>query len=139
MWFRLMMLAFLFNGLCTFGLRILTAMGFGAEYTLPYLVFWYAGGGLVLGVFALGVKIRFHRADLMIGAGLGLFSSLGQSLLGNALAAGIPGNIAYPVALAGGLFIVVALGVTFFRERIGPAGLLGVALGVIAIALLSME
>jgi multidrug transporter EmrE-like cation transporter len=138
-WFRLMMLAFLFNGLCTFGLRILTAMNLGRDFTLPYLVFWYLGGAVVLGIVALASRLRPRRPDILIGGGLGLFSSLGQGLLGAALASGLPGNIAYPVALAGGLFIVVALGVTVFRERIGFAGLTGVVIGIASIALLSLD
>jgi len=58
--------------------------------------------------------------------------------MGLALSRGIPGNIVYPVTLAGGLFLVVLIAITVFRERIGPAGVAGIALGIISIALLSL-
>jgi multidrug transporter EmrE-like cation transporter len=59
--------------------------------------------------------------------------------MGLALANGIPGNVVFPVALAGGLFVVVLTAVLIFKERIGPAGIAGISLGIISIALLSLN
>ena len=134
-----MMLAFVFNGLCSFGLRILTDMGLAKEHTLNYLFFWYLGGAVAMTLAVAGVRVRISRVDMIIGGALGVLSGLGQSFIGMALSTGLPGNVAYPVTLAGGLFIVVAIGVTFFRERVGWAGIAGILLGIISIALLSVE
>ena len=139
MWFRLMMLAFVFNGLCSFGLRILTDMGLAKEHTLNYLFFWYLGGAVAMALAVAGVRVRISRVDMIIGSTLGVLSGLGQSFIGMALSTGLPGNVVYPVTLAGGLFIVVAIGVTLFRERVGWAGVTGILLGIISIALLSVE
>lgn len=139
MWFRWMMIAFLFNGLCTFGIRILAGLGLASRYTSSYLVFWYLAGALFLLAVYLRGGERPRLPDVVVGGALGFFSACGQTALGLALAQGLPGNVVFPVTLAGGLFIVVAAGVVIFKERIGPAGLLGVLLGIASIVLLSLE
>ena len=139
MWFRLMLIAFLFNGVSSFGLRILTDMGLARDHTLQYLMFWYAGGAIVIFLTTVRSLGKISRSDLGIGAALGFLSGPGQNFMGMALATGLPGNVVFPVALAGGLFIVVAIGVTVFGERVGPAGIAGIALGIASIALLSIE
>lgn len=139
MWFRLMMIAFLFNGPCTFGLRILAAKGLANGYTTSYLVFWYLAGTVFLAMQYVRSGERPRRSDIAIGSALGVCSAGGQTALGLALARGLPGSIVFPVTLAGGLFIVVAVGVLVFRERIGNAGRLGILLGVLSIVLLSLD
>jgi len=139
MWFRLMMVSFVFNGLSTFGLRILAAMGLGAKYTTSYLAFWYLAGTLFLAIQYLRSGERLKRSDIVVGSTLGLCSVGGQTSMGLALAHGLPGSIVFPVVLAGGLFIVVAAGVLIFGERVGKAGRLGILLGVISIVLLSLD
>jgi hypothetical protein len=139
MWFRLIMLAFVFNGMCAFGLRILTAKGLAKEYTLTYLFFWYLAGGAAILLAAISSRARVSMPDLLIGSVLGLLSAMGQSFIGKALSTGLPGNVVFPVALAGGLFIVVVIGVTIFRERVGWAGVTGILLGIVSIGLLSLE
>lgn len=139
MWFRLMLIAFLFNGLCPFGLRILASLGLAVHYTPLYLVFWYLSGGLFILVLFSRDRRRPTRPDMLVGAGLGIFSVCGQTSMGLALANGLPGSIVFPVALAGGLFVVVLTAVLVFKERIGPAGVAGISLGIISIALLSLN
>lgn len=134
-----MMVAFLFNGLCTFGIRILAGMGLASRYTSSYLVFWYLAGAIFLLIPYWRSGEKPGRADLWVGCTLGLLSAGGQTALGLCLAQGLPGNVVFPVVLAGGLFIVVAVGVTVFKERVGPAGILGIALGVLSIVLLSFQ
>lgn len=134
-----MMLAFVFNGLCSFGLRILTDMGLAKEHTLNYLFFWYLGGAIAMALGVVGGRVGISKVDIIIGSALGVLSGLGQSFIGMALSTGLPGNVVYPVTLAGGLFIVVAIGVTIFQERVGWAGIAGILLGIISIALLSVE
>jgi drug/metabolite transporter (DMT)-like permease len=138
MWFRLMMIAFVFNGLCPFGLRILAGMGLAAHYTPLYLVFWYLAGAVAMLAIFSRAPVRPARSDMLVGAGLGLFSTCGQTSMGLALSKGIPGNVVFPVALAGGLFLVILAAVTIFKERMGPAGIAGVSLGILSIALLSL-
>jgi multidrug transporter EmrE-like cation transporter len=139
MWFRLMMLAFLLNGLCTFGLRVLANLGWATRYTPIYLVFWYFAGLLFILVLVCRSWRRPTRADIFVGAGLGVFSVCGQTTMGRALASGLPGNVVFPVALGGGLFVVVLAAVLVFKERVGPAGIAGISLGIVSIALLSFD
>ena len=138
MWSRWMMLAFVFNGLCTFGLRILAGRGMAAQYTSAYLLLWYLAGAALLGAVYLGGHMQTKRADLAVGGALGVASVAGQTSLGMALSGGLPGSIVYPVALAGGLFIVVGVGVLLFKERVGPCGIAGIVLGIVSIVLLSL-
>ncbi|MFN7996671.1 MAG: hypothetical protein U0Q18_23870 [Bryobacteraceae bacterium] len=138
MWFRLMMTAFVLNGLCPFGLRILSGMGLAARYTPVYLVFWYLGGGLCMLLLFARDRRKPARSDILVGAGLGVFSTCGQTSMGLALASGLPGNVVFPVALAGGLFVVILVAITVFKERIGPAGIAGIVLGIASVALLSV-
>lgn len=139
MWFRLMMVAFFFNGLCPFGLRILAGMGLADHYTPLYLVFWYLSGGAFMLVLFSRAPNRPARSDILVGAGLGFFSTCGQNSMGLALASGLPGSVVFPVTLAGGLFVVVLTAVVIFKERVGPAGVVGISLGIISIALLSLN
>jgi multidrug transporter EmrE-like cation transporter len=138
MWFRWMMLAFAFNGVCTFGLRILAARGLTDKYISVYLVLWYLAGTLLLGAIYIHRHMRTRRSDLAVGGALGLASVAGQTSLGLALSGGLPGLVVYPVTLAGGLFIVVGAGVMLFKERVGPYGMAGIVLGIISIVLLSL-
>jgi multidrug transporter EmrE-like cation transporter len=138
MWFRWMMLAFVFNGVSTFGLRILAGRGLGEKYISVYLVLWYLAGTLLLTAIYFRRRMRTGRSDVVIGAALGLASVGGQTSLGLALGGGIPGSIVYPVTLAGGLFLVVGAGVLLFKERVGPYGVAGIVLGIVSIVLLSL-
>ena len=104
-----------------------------------YLVFWYLAGVLFILVLVYRARRRPTRPDILVGAGLGAFSVCGQTSMGLALANGMPGNVVFPVALGGGLFVVVVAAILVFKERIGPAGMAGISLGIISIALLSLN
>jgi len=138
-WFRLMMMTFFLNGLCPFGLRVLAGLGLAAHYTPLYLVFWYFSGGLFILILFSRAPRRPARSDILVGAGLGIFSTCGQTSMGLAMAKGLPGSVVFPVALAGGLFVVVLTAVVIFKERIGPAGIAGISFGIISIVLLSLN
>ena len=97
---------------------------------------WYFAGALLLAAVHFRQRIGTRRSDLAVGGALGLASVAGQTSLGLALSGGIPGAIVYPVTLGGGLFIVVAVGVFLFNERVGPYGVAGITLGIISIVLL---
>lgn len=138
MWFRLMVVAFLLNGLSPFGLRVLADLGLAAQYTRSYLIFWYLSGLGFVFVLYLRDSARPTPKELLVGAVLGFFSVCGQTFLGLALSRGLAGNVVYPVTLAGGLIIVVLSGVLAFKEQIGKAGIAGIALGIFSLALLSL-
>ena len=138
MWLRWMIAAFICNGVCTFGLRILAAHGLASCYTSVYLALWYLCGSLLLFAVYFPRRKQGRWADPLVGGALGLASVLGQTSVGLALSQGLPGSMVYPTTMAGGLFIVVAAGVVLFGERIGPYGIAGVLLGIASIALLSL-
>src|SRR5438046_10683535 len=86
MWFRLMMIAFIFNGLCPFGLRILAGMGLAAHYTPLYLVFWYLAGAIAMLALFSRAPVRPLRSTC----------SLAPALDCSAHAARPPWGLPYP-------------------------------------------
>jgi hypothetical protein len=138
MWLRMMLLAFLFNGLSPFGLRILAAMGIGAEMTPLYLFYWYLGGLAFVAIWALRRRERIPARALLIGSGMALCGVLGQATMGLALAYGAPGNVVFPLAVGANIFLVAAGGILFFKERVGVYGKAGITAGLLAAVLLSI-
>jgi multidrug transporter EmrE-like cation transporter len=137
-WSKLMSIAFVANGLGPFGLKILTAMGLSAQQS-KYLFWWYAGGALfATAAFATGWR-HVRAKELALGATMGLCSLGGQSFTGLSLAHGMPGHIVFPVTTGGSLFFVAAAGIVFFKERVGPYGLVGICLGICSLVLLSIS
>lgn len=138
MYFRLMLVAFLTNGLGTFGLRILAGSGLGAVSELQYLALWYLAGCLGA-VAACATRLsRPERREIAIGGAMALCSLCGQLGMALSLSSGIPGFIVFPVATGGGLLFVVAVGVFAFREPIRGLGYLGIATGTAALVLLAI-
>jgi hypothetical protein len=137
MWLRVMLLAFLFNGLSPFGLRILAAMGVGREMTPVYLFYWYLGGLCFVVAWALRRREKIPAAAALIGSGMALCSVLGHTSMGLALAHGAPGNVVFPLAIGANIFIVAAGGRLLFQESVGPYGKAGIAAGLVAAILLS--
>ena len=103
-----------------------------------YLAYFYAGTLLLALVALLSDWARPNRRELIIGGGMGLGSLLGQQFMGLALSHGIPGHIVFPVTTGGTLFLVGAVGMLFFRERVGPYGAAGMVLGIASILMLSI-
>jgi multidrug transporter EmrE-like cation transporter len=136
-WIRLMLVAFLANGLGPFGLKVLAAHGL-AGFQSQYLFFWYLGG-LVFALVALVVgRSGVNGREILLGAVMGGCSFAGQSFTALALAKGLPGHIAFPLTTGGSLFMVALAGIVFFKERIGPSGLCGIVLGVASLVMLSI-
>ena len=136
-WVRLMLVAFLANGLGPFGLKVLASRG-QAGYQSQYLFYWYLGG-LVFALAALGLaRSGVNGREVLLGAAMGGSSFAGQSFTAMALAKGLPGHIAFPLTTGGSLFLVALAGIVLFRERIGRYGLCGVILGVAALVMLSV-
>ncbi len=139
MWYRLMALAFLANGLGPFGLKILAEKGLAANYHFQYLIFWYAGGLALVGAGFLARRSAPRWPEVWIAAVMGLGSFGGQLGTSLALERQIPGYIAFPITNGGHLFIVSAAGVLLFRERIGPYGIAGILTGMLSLVLLSIS
>lgn len=137
-WLRMMLLAFLFNGLSPFGLRIVAGMGLASELTPVYLFYWYLGGTIFLLAWAGVLRERIPRKAVLIGSLMAVFSVLGQFLMGRALAEGAPGNVVFPLSVGGAIFIVAAGGVYFFKEVVGRYGKTGILVGFLAAVLLSL-
>jgi multidrug transporter EmrE-like cation transporter len=138
MWYKMMTVAFLTNGLGIFGTRVLTGWGWAEFYKFQYLVFWYGSGLLFALLLFWREKTGLARRDFVIGGLMGAASVGGQFSLLSALENGIPGHIAFPLANGGGLFLVALIGVIAFGERVRGYGIAGIILGIGATILLSL-
>jgi multidrug transporter EmrE-like cation transporter len=138
MYLRYMAIAFLTNGLGTFGLRVLAGAGLGSVDQTQYLAWWYAAGLVMASVVFFRHNRQPHANELVIGSGMAVCSLLGQTGMAMSLAGGVPGFVVFPVATGGGLILVVAVGVLLYREPIGWLGCLGIATGVSALILLAL-
>jgi multidrug transporter EmrE-like cation transporter len=49
----------------------------------------------------------------------------------------MPGYIAFPLTTGGSLFLVATAGILLFKEKVGPYGIAGLTLGIIALVTLS--
>jgi multidrug transporter EmrE-like cation transporter len=139
MWLVLMLISFTCNGCEQFGLRILAGMGFTNADTNQYLLYYYLGGFLCIGIPLSASKMWPNKKEMLIGSLMALCSISGTISLAWALGRyDVPGSVAFPVSSGGSLFMVVIAGVVFFRERLGKYGICGCALGTLAIVLLSI-
>jgi len=136
-WIRLMLVAFVTNGLGPFGLKVLNERGLAA-FQSQYLVCWYLGGA-IFGILAFLPGLRETRLrEVALGAVMGLCSLGGQTFTGLSLSRGIPGHVAFPITTGGSLFLVAAAGIFVFRERVGGFGAAGIILGIVALIMLSV-
>jgi drug/metabolite transporter (DMT)-like permease len=136
-WITAMLCAFLLNGVCPFGLRILAGRGLAQQYTAVYLVYWYFAG-FSFGLLGLiKVRQRISPVNLMIGLLMSVASVGGQFFMGLALSSGAPGNVVYMLGMGASLCVVVLGGVLFLGEKIGLYAKLGIAVGLIAAVLLA--
>ena len=136
-WFRLMLVSFVANGLGPFGLKVLTERGLAA-YQQQYLFYWYLGGFIFALAALLLSRTGLLAREVALGAAMGGCSLAGQSFTALSLAKGVPGHIAFPLTTGGSLFLVAAAGILLFKERIGPFGLCGVVLGIASLVMLSV-
>ena len=138
-WLVAMLAAFLLNGTCPFGLRILAGWGLADQYTAVYLVYWYLAG-FVFGLLGLiAARDRLTVANLLIGLVMAVASVGGQFFMGAALSHGVPGTAVYMLGMGASLCIVVLGGVLFFGERIGPYAKWGIATGLLSAVLLGIS
>ena len=137
-WLRLMLIAFVANGLGPFGLKVLSERGLADAYQPQYLLYWYCGGLAFAMIALVRSGVRPQRREVVLGALMGACSLSGQSFTGLALSHGLPGHIAFPLTTGGSLFLVAAAGLLLFKERVGPYGIAGITLGIIALVALSL-
>jgi drug/metabolite transporter (DMT)-like permease len=135
-WIAAMLSAFLLNGICPFGLRVLAGHGLAQEYTPVYLVYWYCAG-FVLGLLGL-IKAREKLSATNLGIGLlmAVASVGGQFFMGLALSRSVPGSVVYMLGMGASLCVVVLGGVLFFHEPVGSYAKFGIAIGLAAAMLL---
>ena len=139
-WLLFMLLAFLFDGCGVFGLRVLAGMGLAGMVTNQYLVYYYMGGFAFMALRLLAKRTRPNRIEIKTGSLMALCSISGTASLAYALNTyNIPGNVAFPIANGGSLFVVVTASVLLFRERLAWYGISGCALGTLAIVLLGVS
>jgi len=137
-WLRLMLIAFVTNGLGPFGLKMIAAKGLSETYHYQYLLWWYAGG-LALGLAAFAaMRSGFRGREIAFGFAVGIGSFGGQLFSSLALEQGVPGHIVFPATTGGNLFLVAAAGLLLFREKLGPYGIAGILTGITSLLLLSI-
>jgi hypothetical protein len=136
MWYRMMTIAFLANGLGAFGVAAVGQMEFGSTHTFLYLAIWYSGGFVVAtgALLAAGPSLRLR--EVVVGGVMGVCSSVGWFCIGSAMAHEVPAYLVLPIAIAGSLSVVAAVGVIGFKERLSFYGYAGIVAGVAAIVLL---
>jgi multidrug transporter EmrE-like cation transporter len=138
MYARYMAIAFLANGLGVFGLRILAGWGLGDKYSVQYLGLWYLSGSVIAALAYLRSHRMPYAREMVIGGAMAFCSLLGQLGIALALSHQFPGFVVFPVAIGGGLLLVVVVGVKAFKEKLSLSGYLGIGVGVIALILLAL-
>jgi drug/metabolite transporter (DMT)-like permease len=137
-WLSLIMLAFLANGLAASSQKVLVELGDG-DFAWQFYVVLYAAGALVVAVAnALNSGLP-NRREALVSAGMAVASVTGNICIVKALGLQVPGTIAYPVANGGSLFLVVLAGFLAIHERVSPAGVAGIALGIAATLVLVLS
>ncbi len=135
-WITAMLCAFLLNGICPFGLRVLAGRGLAQQYTPVYLVYWYLAG---FGFGLLGLikgRQKLSLANLTIGLIMAVASVGGQFFMGLALSHGVVGSVVFMLGMGASMCVVVLGGLIFFHERVGTYAKLGIVIGLAAAVLL---
>lgn len=130
--------AFVANGLGAYGLRVLAGAGLGSVDSTHYLAIWYTAGLLLAIAVFLFCRRRTTLKEVCIGLLMAICSVLGQAGMAIAMSSGIPGYVVFPVAVGGGLVLVVLVGVSIFHERLSPLLRLGIATGILSLILLAL-
>ena len=78
MWFLLMLVILLTNGMSSFGLKMIAAWGLPETVKYPYLTVWYAGGLAVIALPMLWKGMRLGKIEVVWGALAGALSIGGQ-------------------------------------------------------------
>ena len=139
MWFLLMLVILLTNGMSAFGLKVIAGWALPETAKFPYLSIWYAAGLVSIAVPMLIKGLRMGRKEMLWGGVAAALSIGGQVAMASALDAGVPGHVVFPIAIGGSIFVVALGGRLIFGERINRISALGVALGFLAVILLGLS
>jgi len=139
MWFLLMLIILLTNGMSAFGLKMIAGWRLPETVKYPYLATWYAGGlaAIALPMILKGMRVR--KTELFWGGVAGALSIGGQIAMAVALSSGVPGHVVFPIAIGGSIFVVALAGRLMFGERVNSPTALGLVLGFIAVVLLGVS
>ena len=139
MWFLLMFIILLTNGMSAFGLKVIVGWGLPGKVKFPYLSIWYAAGfaSIFLPMIFTGVRVR--RREFFWGAIVAALSIAGQIAMAVALDSHVPGHIVFPVAVGGSIIVVALVGHYFFNEPMNRFTATGVSLGLLAVVLLGIS
>ncbi|MBS1851611.1 MAG: hypothetical protein JST79_11900 [Acidobacteria bacterium] len=138
MWFLLMLLMLLTNGMSAFGLKVIAAWGLPDTSKFPYLTVWYAAGFACIALPFFMRKQIVSPRELGWGAAMAVLSIGGQLATAVALQTGAPGNVVFPVTTGGAILMVGVAGQVFFGERMNRVTTVGILLGFLAVLLLSI-
>ncbi len=139
MWFLLMLVILLTNGMSAFGLKVLAGWALPETVKFPYLTVWYAAGLASIAAPALSKGLKIGRKEILWGGAAAALSIGGQVAMAVALDSGVPGHVVFPVAIGGSIFVVALAGWLIFKERINRISALGVTLGFLAVILLGLS
>jgi multidrug transporter EmrE-like cation transporter len=139
MWFLLMLVVLLTNGMSSFGLKMLAGWHFPGLAKFPYLTVWYAAGMASIALPSLSSGLHFGKKEAGLGALMALLSIGGQVSMAKALDLHVPGNIVFPVAIGGSILVVAVASWAVFREKMNNLTVAGVILGFVAVILLSLS
>ena len=139
MWFLLMLVILLTNGMSAFGLKVIAGWALPETVKFPYLTIWYAAGLAGIAVPMLIKGLRIGRKEILWGGAAAALSMGGQVAMAIALDSGVPGHVVFPVAIGGSVFVVALAGRLIFGERINRISALGVTLGFLAVILLGLS
>lgn len=139
MWFLLMLVILLTNGLSSFGLKMIAGWALPEAIKYPYLTVWYAAGLAIIGIPMYFRGVRIGKKELIWG-GLAAATSIGgQIAMAVALEKGVPGHVVFPVAIGGSIFVVALAGRLAFKEHMNRITAVGVAAGFLAVILLGLS
>ncbi len=139
MWFLLMLVILITNGMSAYGLKVIAGWADPATLKFPYLCIWYAGGMASILVPMLLKGLKLGRKELIFGAVMAALSLAGQVAMAVALDANVPGHVVFPIAIGGSIFVVALSGRVFFHERMNRLTLFGVGIGFVAVILLGIS
>jgi drug/metabolite transporter (DMT)-like permease len=138
-WMFLMLIILLTNGMSSFGLKVLTSWGVPDSTKFPYLTVWYAAGFVLIAIPMLLKGVRGGLKEASWGALIAALSIGGQLAMASALGSGLSGSIVFPVTIGGSILVVVLAGSLFFAEKLHPLSWAGIAIGFLAVVLLSVS
>ena len=139
-WMLLALLAFVFSGMAGVMEKIHQStqgkaerMTFVCIACLFMFTFSLIARGIVRKKRGGGLKIQIPLLAILSGIVIGFYSSVNLILAGK-----LESMIYYPIANGGAMILTVVVSSVVFRERFNKAKILGVALGLLGILLLSM-